>query len=146
MVVVPSGILAKKQSQTMSLKSGSACNSILLYTSGVYCGQRLWPCLKSTETRQYLAKKKENVFLFSALRGASKKYNFSYFMSYTRGSLQKGTPQFLRRTKYLKMRNGGWRNFLSRQIMMMCYQLQEKVGVEDRREGETPESIGGLGL
>lgn len=29
---------------------------------------------------------------------------------------------------------------------MMCYQLQEKVGVEDRREGETPESIGGLGL
>lgn len=91
-------------------------------------------------------KRKENVFLFSALRGASKKYNFSYFMSYTRGSLQKGTPQFLQRKKYLKMRNGGWRNFLSRQIMMMCYQLQEKVGVEDRREGETPESIGGLGL
>lgn len=91
-------------------------------------------------------KKEEKVFLFSALCGASKKYNFSYFMSYTRGSLQKGTPQFLRRKKYLKMKNGGWRNFLSRQIMMMCCQLQEKVGVEDRREGETPGSIGGLGL
>lgn len=142
MVVVPSGILAKKQSQTMSLRSGSACNSILLYTSGTKI-----VTLSQVHTNETVySKKKEKVFLFSALRSASKKYNFSYFMSYTQGSLQKGTPQFLLKKKYLKMRNGGWRNFLSRQIMMMCYQLQEKVGVEDRREGETPGSIGGLGL
>lgn len=40
------------------------------------------------------------------------------------------------------MKNGG-QNFLSRQVMMMCYWLQDKIEVEGGREGETQGWIGG---
>lgn len=43
------------------------------------------------------------------------------------------------------MRNRG-QNPLSRQVMMMCVQLQQKPEVQGRREGETQEWIGGMGL
>lgn len=41
------------------------------------------------------------------------------------------------------MKNGG-QNFLSRQVMMMCHRLQDKIEVEGRREGETQGWIGGM--
>ncbi len=43
------------------------------------------------------------------------------------------------------MRNGG-QHFLSRQVMMMCYLLQEEAEVEGRKEGEAQGWTGGRGL
>lgn len=43
----------------------------------------------------------------------------------------------------LDLKNGG-QNFLSRRVMMICYQLQDKIEVKGGREGETQGWIGGI--
>lgn len=43
----------------------------------------------------------------------------------------------------LDLKNGG-QNFLSRRVMMICYQLQDKIEVEGGREGETQGWIGDI--
>lgn len=59
--------------------------------------------------------------------------------------LRAGHSTSPKKKKKLKMRNGG-QHFLSRQVMMMCYRLQEEAEVEGRKEGETQGWIGGRGL
>lgn len=74
-----------------------------------------------------------------------RKCNFSCFVSDIDGrmswSLEQCTPKIL---KKLWMRNGE-PHFLSRQVMMMCYRLQENAEGEGGREGETQGWIGGRG-